>query len=79
VEKGETDMLNLVGLVVPLTALSIPIIAIVLSHKRKSQDNKIRELELQKDILRLEIEKQDGRIKLLEEENRKYDKIIDGR
>jgi hypothetical protein len=71
-------MSYLLGLLVPLTALSIPIIAIVLSHKRKSQDNKIRELELQKDILQLEIEKQDGRIRLLEEEGKKYDRIIDG-
>jgi hypothetical protein len=66
------------GLLVPLMALSIPIIAIILSHKRKTQDNKIREMELQKEILQLEIEKQDGRIKLLEEENKKYDKIIEG-
>ncbi|MDR0760951.1 MAG: hypothetical protein LBF74_12740 [Treponema sp.] len=66
------------GLLVPMTALSIPIIAIVLSYRQKTRDKKIRELELQKDILRLEIEKQDGRIKLLEEENKKYDRIIDG-
>jgi hypothetical protein len=63
---------------VPLTALSIPIIAIVLSHKRKSQAGRIREMELQKEILLLEIAKQDSRIKLLEEENKKYDRIIDG-
>jgi hypothetical protein len=64
------------GLLVPLTALSIPIIAIILSHRRKTQDAKIKELELQKEILELEIKKQDGRIKLLEEENKKYDTII---
>jgi hypothetical protein len=61
---------------VPLVALSIPIIAIVLSHNRKTQDTKLKEMELQKDILRLEIEKQNGMVKLLEEENKKYDKII---
>jgi hypothetical protein len=66
------------GLLVPLTALSIPIIAIVLSYRQKTRDKKMREMELQKDILRLEIEKQDGRIKLLEEENKKYDRIIEG-
>jgi len=61
---------------IPLAALSIPIIAIVLSHNRKTQDTKIKELELQKEILKLEIEKQNAEIKLLEEENKKYDKII---
>jgi hypothetical protein len=61
---------------VPLVALSIPIIAIVLSHNRKTQDTKLKEMELQKEILRLEIEKQNGMVKLLEEENKKYDKII---
>jgi hypothetical protein len=71
-------MLSYLGLLVPLTALSIPIITIVLSHRRKNQDGKLREMELQKDILRLEIEKQEGRIKLLEEENKKYDRIIEG-
>jgi hypothetical protein len=57
-------------------ALSIPIVAITLSHKRKTQEIRIKELELQKNILELEIEKQTGTIKLLEEENKKYDKII---
>jgi len=63
-------------ILVPLVALSIPIIAIVLSHNRKTQDTRIKEMELQKEILRLEIEKQNGMVKLLEEENKKYDKII---
>ena len=69
--------MHLLGpILVPLAALSIPIIAIVLSHNRKTQNTKIKELELKKEILRLEIEKQNGMVKLLEEENKKYDKII---
>ena len=63
-------------LLIPFVALSIPIVAIILSHKRDGQKNKIRELELQKEILELEIEKQRNEIKLLEEESKKYDKII---
>ena len=47
--------------------------AIYLSHKRKTQKNKIREMELQKEILELEIEKQDSKVKLLGEENKKLD------
>jgi len=59
-------------------ALSIPIVAMVLSHKRKFQDKINRKLELQKEILELEIKKQDGTMKLLEEESKKLDKVIDG-
>jgi hypothetical protein len=51
-------------------------VAISLSYKQKTQKNRIRELELQKEILELEIEKQNSKVKLLEEENKKYDKII---
>jgi len=61
---------------IPFVALSIPIIAIILSFRKSGQKNKIRELELQKEILQLEITKQDSTIKLLEEENKKYDRII---
>ena len=64
------------GLLIPILALSIPIIAICLSHVRKTQTNKIKELELQKEILVLEEKKQNSKIKLLEEENKKLDKII---
>ncbi|MDR1837773.1 MAG: hypothetical protein LBQ89_08965 [Treponema sp.] len=66
----------LVGLIAVIGTFSIPIIAIALSHKRKTQKDRIRELELQKEIMELEVRKQDGNIKLLEEENKKYDRII---
>ena len=68
----------LIGFIAVIGAFAIPIVAITLSHKGKTQKGKIRELELQKEILELELKKQDGSIKLLEEENRKYDKIING-
>jgi hypothetical protein len=64
------------ALFVPIVALSIPIVAIALSYRQKAQKNKIKELELQKEILELEIEKQNGKVKLLQEESKKYDKII---
>jgi TolA-binding protein len=70
--------LEYIGILIPFVALSIPIVAIALSYRQKTQKNKIRELELQKEILELEIEKQNGKVKLLEEENKKYDKIING-
>ena len=61
---------------IPLTALSIPIIAIILGHKANSRKDKLRELELQKEMLELELKREDKKIKLLEEENKKYDNII---
>jgi hypothetical protein len=66
----------LVGLLIPVCAMSIPVTAIILSYKKKTQVNKLKEMELQKEILELEIIKQNGRIKLLEEENKNLDKVI---
>jgi len=63
-------------ILVPILALAIPIISIILNHDRKTQDNKIKEMELQKEILELELKKQNNQIKLLEEENKNLDKII---
>jgi len=68
--------MSFLGILIPFAALSIPILAIVFSYRQKSQTTKIKELELKKEILQLEIEKQNGSIKLLEEENKKYDRII---
>jgi hypothetical protein len=68
--------LQYIGVLIPFVALSIPILAITLSYKQKTQKNRIREFELQKEILELENEKQNIQIKLLEEEGKKYDKII---
>jgi hypothetical protein len=65
-----------IGILIPFVALSIPILAIVLSFREKTQKNKIKELALQKEILMLEIEKQNGKVKLLEEENKKYDILL---
>ena len=38
--------------------------------------NEVTKFKIQKEILELELKKQDNQIKLLEEENKKYDKII---
>jgi len=65
------------GLIIPMMALSIPIIAIILSHRRKGSDDRIKELELKKQILELEVQKQESRIRLLEAENKNLDKIIE--
>jgi len=68
----------LLGLLIPAMAFSIPITAIVLGFKKKSQTDRIRELELQKQILELELKRDDSKIRLLEEENKNLDKKIFG-
>jgi cell shape-determining protein MreC len=66
-----------IGILIPLVALSIPIIAIVLSSRRRDKDTRLEELRLQKEILELELKKQESKIKLLEAENKNLDKIIE--
>jgi len=65
-------------LITILAASSIIFTAIVFEHKQKTQLNRIKEMELQKEIMALEIEKQNGKIKLLEIENKELDKLIQG-
>jgi hypothetical protein len=50
--------------------------AIVLHFIYKSKKNKTEMIKQQKELLEIEIEKEKIQLKLLEEENRKYDKII---
>jgi len=68
--------MGLIFALLPLIALIIPIVAIILSFRRDDQKHRIRELELHKEILELEIKKQNTEIRLLEEESKKYDKLI---
>lgn len=68
--------MELIRSLIPMMALSIPIIVIILNHRRRTMDSRIKELELQKTILELEVKKQNGQIRLLEEENKKMDKVI---
>jgi beta-lactam-binding protein with PASTA domain len=55
----------------------VPILIIALSFRvKRIKKDKIKELELQKEILELELKNQEVKIKLLEEENKKLDEII---
>jgi uncharacterized protein YoxC len=65
------------SLLIPMMALSIPILAISLSFRQKGQKDRLRELELKKEIMQLEIESMNSKTKLLEQENKKLDRIID--
>jgi len=44
--------------------------------KMVKEQQEVTKMKIQKEILELEIQKQNGQIKLLEEESKKYDKII---
>ena len=45
-------------------------------HGKHKRETELEKLKYQKEILDLELEKQRNDIKLLEEENRKYDNVI---
>ena len=61
---------------IPIFTLALVAAGLVFSYKGIKQRNRIKEMELQKEILELEAEKDSVKLKLLEEENRKYDRII---
>ncbi|MCL2179488.1 MAG: hypothetical protein FWB83_00015 [Treponema sp.] len=68
-----------IWMLIPMMALSIPIITILLSFRQKTQETRLKELQLKKEMLELEIAKQNTQIKLLEQENKNLDKIIENR
>ncbi|MDR3276366.1 MAG: hypothetical protein LBT11_04010 [Treponema sp.] len=69
----------LIAIVAIVSAVIIlPGMGILYSHRKNKDKTEIRKLELQKEILELEIEKQARQINLLEKENEKYDKILEG-
>jgi len=53
-----------------------PAIIFSFIYKVKKNKHELKKMQYQKEILELEVEKQNNQIKLLEEENRKLDKII---
>jgi hypothetical protein len=76
-------IMDLTGIItgsVAILSLFVGLPAIILTFIRKNIKNKreheIEKLKYQKEILELEIEKENKHIKLLEEENKKLDKII---
>ena len=53
------------------------IIGAVRKNSRHKREIELEKLKYQKELMELEIEKQKNTIRLLEEENKKLDKIID--
>jgi hypothetical protein len=74
------DLTGIITGSIAILSLFVGLPAIILTFIRKNIKNKreheIEKLKYQKEILELEIEKENKHIKLLEEENKKLDKII---
>jgi chaperonin cofactor prefoldin len=68
-----TGIIAILSLFVGLPAITLGFIYKNVKNKREKE---IEKLKYQKEILELEIEKENKQIKLLEEENKKLDKII---
>lgn len=56
----------------------MPGIVFTFAYKNKKNKIELKKLEYQKEILQLELEKENAQLKLLEEENKKLDRIING-
>jgi len=71
--EGATGILAVIGIfmVLPGTILDF-----VRKNNFQKREIELKKMECQKAILELELEKQRNELKLLEEENKKYDRII---
>ena len=71
--EGLTGIIAIVALFIILPKTIASFISKNIKHKREVE---LEKMKYQKEILELEIQKQNNQIKLLEEENKRYDKII---
>ena len=69
--------MEVTGIVAIISTLVIaPAILFSFIYKITKNKHELKKMQYQKEILELEVEKQNNQIKLLEEENRKLDRII---
>ena len=52
------------------------IFSFISKNNKEKRDTELEKLRYQKEILQLEVDAQNNKIRLLEEENKKYDNII---
>jgi cell shape-determining protein MreC len=64
--------------IVAILSIFVVLPGIIFTYAYKNRKNKmeLKKIEYRKEILQMEMEKDDRKIKLLEEENKKLDKII---
>jgi hypothetical protein len=70
---GAAGILAIIAIFIILPKTIISFVSNESKHKREME---LAKMKYQKEILELELEKQRAEIKLLEEENKKYDNII---
>jgi hypothetical protein len=73
------DLTGIITGSVAILSLFVGLPGIVLHFIYKSKKNKTEMIRQQKELMEMEIEKEKIHLRLLEEENRKYDKIINGK
>ena len=64
------------ALIITAGALGLTGMVFLFVSKMVKESLEVNKIKIQKEILELEIQKQNNHIKLLEEENKKYDRII---
>jgi hypothetical protein len=70
------DLTGIITGSVAILSLFVGLPGIVFHFVYKSKKNKTEMIKQQKELLEVELEKAKIQLRLLEEENRKYDKII---
>ena len=69
--------MEITGIVAIISTLVIaPAILFSFIYKFTKDKHELKKMQYQKEILELEVEKQNNQIKILEEENKKLDQII---
>jgi hypothetical protein len=68
--------MGIIAIMITAMILGFAGFVLLLVNKWVKNDHEIEKLKLQKETAKLEIEQMGMKMKLLEEENRKYDKII---
>jgi hypothetical protein len=68
----------LMGLIITAMVLVFTGLVLLLVNKWAKNDHEIKKLKLQKETAELEIKQMEMKMKLLAEENKEYDKIING-
>jgi hypothetical protein len=71
------DLTGIITGSITILSLFVGLPGIALYFIYKSEKNKTEMIKQQKELLEVEIEKEKIQLRLLEEENRKYDKIIE--
>lgn len=65
----------ILGIIFSLFVLPVTVFGFILVIRKQKMD--IQKLEVKRDMLELELQKEKVSLKMLEEENKKYDRIIE--